>query len=80
MIDKMVYDEKQFPRAPGQKTASKPGELWGWPDKEAEMAYVRRWAKEFDEYNIGNATATSQVVQYPEFGLQCVQVEVWSRM
>ena len=69
------------------KTASEPGKLWGWPDAEAEKEYVGRIRETFDDerlFSDGKSPkvliANSQIIEYPEEGLQCIQTETWIRL
>ncbi len=68
-------------RMANEKTASSYGRLWGWPDEEAEKAYVQRRAEDFrKEDGPGAVVAYSQLIEYPEEGLQCIQTETWARL
>ena len=63
------------------KSASSYGRLWGWPNAEDEKAYVQRRAKDFQATDApGAVVAYSQLIEYPEEGLQCIQTETWVRM
>lgn len=70
---------------PNEKTTHEPGRLWGWPDAEAERAYAERIRDGFDEYpefgekKTKTMVACSQLIEYPDLHLQCVQTETWIR-
>ena len=69
------------------KTASEYGRLWGCPDKDAEKEYVNRIKDLFEDERLASGgkkptvlTGSSQLIEYPEEGLQCIQTETWIRL
>ena len=62
------------------KDAHEAKRLWGWSDPAEETQYVGRVKALLEDKELAGMHSFSNIIKYPEYGLVCVQTEMWVKV